>query len=88
MLCYPVISSGAFCHPGSFERLLGKRKDFIAKYGEDTDYERARRWFSLETQVHASTPRTFVWQTVEDDVVRTDSGKPSQFAALKNFKFE
>ena len=25
---------------------------------------------------------------VEDDVVRTDSGKPSQFAALKNFKFE
>ena len=24
---------------------------------------------------------------VEDDVVRTDSGKPSQFAALKNFKF-
>ncbi len=23
-----------------------------------------------------------------DDVVRTDSGKPSQFAALKNFKFE
>ena len=33
MLCYPVISSGAFCHPGSFERLLGKREDFIAKYG-------------------------------------------------------
>lgn len=25
---------------------------------------------------------------VEDDVARTDSGKPSQFAALKNFKFE
>lgn len=25
---------------------------------------------------------------VEDDVVRTESGKPSQFAALKNFKFE
>lgn len=25
---------------------------------------------------------------IEDDVVRTDSGKPSQFAALKNFKFE
>ena len=24
---------------------------------------------SLETQVHASTPRTFVWQTVEDDSV-------------------
>lgn len=69
MLCYPVISSGAYCHPGSFERLLGKREDFIAKYGEDTDYERARRWFSLETQVHATTPRTFVWQTVEDDAV-------------------
>lgn len=69
MLCYPVISSGEYCHPGSFERLLGKREDFIAKYGEATDYERARRWFSLETQVHASTPRTFVWQTVEDDAV-------------------
>lgn len=69
ILSYPVISGGEHCHAGSFERLLGKREDFIAKYGEDTDYERARRWFSLETQVHASTPKSFVWQTVTDESV-------------------
>ena len=69
ILCYPVISAGEYRHAGSFERLLGKREDFIAKYGDDTDYERARRWFSLETQVHDSTPKTFVWQTVTDESV-------------------
>lgn len=69
IVSYPVISAGEYRHAGSFERLLGKREDFIAKYGDDTDYERARRWFSLETQVHASTPKTFVWQTVTDQSV-------------------
>lgn len=69
IVSYPVISAGEYRHSGSFERLLGKREDFIAKYGDDTDYERARRWFSLETQVHASTPKTFVWQTVTDQSV-------------------
>ena len=69
ILSYPVISGGAYRHAGSYERLLGKREDFIAKYGDDTDYERALRWFSLETQVHESTPPCFVWQTVTDDAV-------------------
>lgn len=69
ILGYPVISSGDYAHRGSFERLLGKRKDFLYKYGDDTDYIRAMRWFSLELQVHATTPKSFVWQTMEDDSV-------------------
>ncbi len=69
ILGYPVISSGEYAHRGSFERLLGKRKDFIDKYGDDTDYERALRWFSLELQVHETTPEAFIWQTMTDDSV-------------------
>ncbi|WP_036611306.1 alpha/beta hydrolase [Oribacterium sp. P6A1] len=69
ILGYPVISSGEYAHRGSFERLLGKRKDFVDKYGDDTDYERALRWFSLELQVHETTPEAFIWQTMTDDSV-------------------
>ncbi len=69
ILSYPVITGGIYRHAGSYERLLGRREDFRMKYGEDTDYERALRWFSLETQVHETTPPSFVWQTVTDDAV-------------------
>ncbi|ETP72043.1 esterase/lipase [Lachnospiraceae bacterium JC7] len=69
ILAYPVITSGEYAHKGSFERLLGKKKDFLYKYGDDTEYERALRWFSLEKQVHETTPEAFVWQTMTDDSV-------------------
>ena len=58
ILSYPVITGGEYAHRGSFERLLGP-----------TPEERALRWFSLETQVTAETPPTFLWQTATDDSV-------------------
>lgn len=58
-LCYPVISSGAFAHRGSFEALLGERADDPA----------ALESVSLERRVTPSTPPTFIWHTVPDDCV-------------------
>ncbi|MCD7737024.1 MAG: alpha/beta hydrolase [Lachnospiraceae bacterium] len=61
ILGYPVISSGAFAHEGSFRNLLG------------ADYEAKKDELSLEKNAAslagAQVPRTFVWHTWEDDVV-------------------
>ena len=59
ILCYPVITSGPFCHPGSFQRLLGK----------DWEDPKARALLSLENQVGPHTPKTFLWHTFEDQTV-------------------
>lgn len=59
ILCYPVITSGEFCHPGSFIRLLGDR--FMDP--------QARALVSLENQVGPHTPKTFLWHTCEDQSV-------------------
>lgn len=59
ILGYPVISSGPWCHPGSFINLLGTR-------AED---EASRRLVSLEHQVGPHTPKTFIWHTSTDDAV-------------------
>ncbi len=56
LLCYPVITSGEFCHPGSFAQLLGKEKDDAEK----------RRLVSLELQAGPQVPPTFLWHTVTD----------------------
>ncbi|MBQ7249214.1 MAG: prolyl oligopeptidase family serine peptidase [Deltaproteobacteria bacterium] len=58
ILSYPVITGGTYAHRGSFERLLGPEPG-----------EEALRWFSLETQVTAETPPTFLWQTATDESV-------------------
>jgi acetyl esterase/lipase len=55
ILCYPVISSGAFAHLGSFQNLLGP----------DPDPE-LLALMSLETQVTGETPPAFLWHTAED----------------------
>jgi len=59
ILGYPVITSGSFCHPGSFLNLLG------SEAGDET----IRRLVSLEHQVGSHTPKTFLWHTSTDDAV-------------------
>lgn len=58
ILSYPVISSGAFAHRGSFENLLGPNA------GPDT-----LALVSLEGQVSEKTPPTFLWHTYADQSV-------------------
>ena len=59
ILSYPVITSGPYCHKGSFEKLLG----------EEADNKEKRHLVSLEYQVGPHTPKTFVWHTATDDSV-------------------
>lgn len=59
LLGYPVITSGTFAHRGSFDALLGERKADPAVLEE----------VSLEKQVSADNPPTFLWHTVTDDIV-------------------
>lgn len=56
VLSYPVISSGAFGHQGSFDNLAG----------EDAALRAA---FSLENRVQDDLPPFFIWHTVEDSTV-------------------
>lgn len=58
VLCYPVITSGEFAHRGSFNALLSK----------DAPVELLKK-MSLEKQVNADVPPTFIWQTFEDKCV-------------------
>lgn len=59
LLGYPVISSGDMAHKGSFRALLGDR----------FDEESAMELVSLEKQVTADTPATFLWHTWNDVTV-------------------
>lgn len=61
ILCYPVITGGEFAHRGSFESLLGDREKELAEL------------LSLEKQVTADTPRTFIWHTFEDGAVPVEN---------------
>ena len=63
MLSYPVITSGEFAHRGSFLQLLGA----------DADDPQRLRQQSLELQVSASVPRTFLWHTQTDDTVPVEN---------------
>lgn len=60
MLCYPVITSGEFAHRGSFDNLTG---------GDDSLLEH----LSLEKQVNAHTPKTFLWHTFTDEAVPVEN---------------
>ena len=59
ILAYPVVTAGSATHPGSMKRLFGKR----AK--EEELYE----LYSVEKQVTADYPPTFLWQCKGDTVV-------------------
>ncbi len=56
ILCYPVITTGEYCHKGSINNLIGDNKSLIEKV-------------SLEKQVSEKTPKTFLWHTFEDSGV-------------------
>lgn len=63
MLAYPVLNSGVYAHRGSFDHLLGERKDDAALLEE----------LSIERHVDAKTPPTFLWHTITDDVVPVEN---------------
>ncbi|MEZ3447387.1 MAG: alpha/beta hydrolase [Lachnospiraceae bacterium] len=58
ILAYPVITSGAFAHRGSFENLMGEQAD-----------AELERELSLENQVTDKVPPVFMWHTIEDGSV-------------------
>ena len=61
LLCYPVITSGPFAHQDSFRQLLGDRYDDLVSE------------MSLENQVSADTPKTFLWHTATDGTVPVEN---------------
>ncbi|MDL2206824.1 alpha/beta hydrolase [Eubacteriales bacterium OttesenSCG-928-N13] len=62
VLCYPVITSGEFAHRGSFENLMGHADD-----------PELLHMLSLETQVTAEVPPTFLWHTWDDEAVPVEN---------------
>ncbi len=63
VLCYPVITSGPKAHRGSIVNLIGNREELLEKV-------------SLEKQVSALTPPTYIWTT------RTDNSVPYENSVL------
>ena len=61
ILCYPVISSGEYCHGDSFVNLLGDSYDALVDE------------MSLEKQVHSQVPPAFIWHTFSDDCVPVEN---------------
>ena len=53
ILCYPVITTGEYCHEGSIRNLIGGNETLLEK-------------MSLEKQVSEKTPKAFLWHTRED----------------------
>ncbi|MEH7013104.1 alpha/beta hydrolase [Neobacillus niacini] len=74
VLCYPVITSGPNAHRGSFQALLGD------KCQEDEHLD----LISLEKQVTANTPPTFLWHTFADISVPVENSFMFAGALLKN----
>jgi len=63
ILSYPVITSGPKAHRGSFEFLLGDKKN---------DPE-LLEMLSVEKQVTADTPPAFIWHTCDDQAVPVEN---------------
>lgn len=72
VLCYPVITSGEKAHRGSFDALLR---------GVDPEYLEVT---SLEKQVDAGTPPTFIWHTWTDELVPVENTLLYMDALRKN----
>ena len=60
ILCYPVITAGAFAHAESIENVTG---------GD----EKLRGLLSLENQVTANMPPTFIWHCTGDESVPVEN---------------
>lgn len=67
ILSYPVITTGEFANWRSFENLLGEKM-----LHEEAGAQLLRK-LSLEYQVTAETPRTFLWHTFEDAMVPVEN---------------
>ena len=63
ILGYPVISAGAMAHRGSFDNLLGDKKDDPALL----------ELLSCEKQVTRDTPPAFIWHTFDDGCVPVEN---------------
>lgn len=74
ILCYPVITSGEKAHKGSFEKLLG------VESGNDEK----RELVSIEKQVTADVPVTFLWHTLPDQSVPVENSLYMAEALLRN----
>lgn len=59
MLAYPVITSGPLAHRGSFDSLLGERRND----------SQALESVSIERHIDTKTPPVFAWHTVPDETV-------------------
>lgn len=59
ILAYPVVTSGEFAHRGSFDNLLGDKKN---------DKEMLE-YVSIENRITVETPPAFIWHTFPDDCV-------------------
>jgi acetyl esterase/lipase len=78
-LSYPVISGLEYAHRGSFDNILGERKDD----------EEARRELSLELRVDEKTVPAFIWTTATDTVVPPQNSIMfAQSLAEKGIPFE
>lgn len=74
ILSYPVITSGELAHRGSVEKLLG------AECGNTEKLE----LISLEKQVTADVPATFLWHTRTDQAVPVENSLAYAQAMQKN----
>lgn len=74
ILAYPVVTSGPYCHKGSFENLLG----------EEAGHKEKRELVSLELQVSSHTPKTFLWHTVSDETVPVQNSLLLADALVRN----
>ncbi len=74
ILCYPVITSGEKAHRGSFNNLLGDKKD---------DPE-LLELLSPEKQVSEDTPPAFIWHTFEDNAVPVENSLMMASALAEN----
>lgn len=74
ILAYPVVTSGPYCHKGSFENLLG----------EEADHKEKRELVSLELQVSSHTPKTFLWHTASDETVPVQNSLLLADALVRN----
>ncbi len=71
VLCYPVITAGAFAHTGSLDNVSGGDPEL-------------RELFSLEKQATENTPPTFLWHTYEDKAVPVENSLLFMDALRKN----
>ncbi len=73
ILSYPVITEGEFAHRNSFLNLVG------------ADAPQAlREQYSLERKVTPTTPPTFLWHTVEDELVPVENSLLMAAALQRN----